>query len=124
MNHTQHYLDALKASNGGISDYRTSKKLNISRATVSLWKNGRTSMSMSQAEKVAEAIGADPDIVILETQLDRCKNPQEAAIWRRIIKRLTSTSIAAIIALLLFSPAPPAQSQPLHRNANDFYYVK
>ncbi|MDR0673517.1 MAG: hypothetical protein LBF93_07640 [Zoogloeaceae bacterium] len=115
MTNTQAYLEALKARNGGISDYRASINLGVTRSTVSLWKSGRTSMSMSQAEKVAEALDLDPDIVILETQLDRCKSPEESAVWKRILKRLSSASAAALAALFLILPTPaPAApaSQP------------
>ncbi|MDR3158357.1 MAG: helix-turn-helix domain-containing protein [Zoogloeaceae bacterium] len=127
MSNTIAYLDALKSSNGGISDYRASQFLGVTRSAVSKWRNGHGSMSMSHAEKVAKAIDADPDIVIIETILDRCKDDEEAAVWKRIIKRLSSTAIPALAALFVLFPSPDASAAPkiqTTETASNLYYVK
>ena len=125
MSHTQHYLDALKAHNGGVSDYRAAQILDVTRAAVSKWRNKTCYMSASTAEKVAEAIGADPDIVILETQLDRCKDPIEHAAWERILKRLSSPAKALITTCFLLSALSPtpAEAAPITQAKEPLIYI-
>lgn len=102
MTNTQSYLDMLKTSNGGISDGKAAKILGVSRSAVSLWRNEKGSMSLSHAEKLAENLGIDPDVVILDTYLDRAKSPDERAFFERILNRIHARSLLSIAALCLF----------------------
>lgn len=131
MTNAQKYLDAVKAHYGGISDYRAAKILEVTKYAVRRWRNGQDSFSPTTAKKVAEELGIDEEIVVIESQLDRCKTPEETAIWQRVLKRLSNGTAAAIL-LIIMSLAPthseaatPTQTAlaPL-QSGNVFYYVK
>jgi len=105
MNNAQKYLTALKAHRGGVSDYRVSKILNVSAQAVSKWRNGQDSFSPATAKKVAEELGIDEEIVVIESQIDRSRSPEEAAIWQRVLRRLGGAA-AAVVAFSVIGLAP------------------
>jgi len=105
MNNAQKYLTELKARKGGVSDYRVSKILNVSAQAVSKWRNGQDSFSPTTAKKVADELGIDEEIVVIESQLDRCKTPEEAEIWQKVLRRLGGAA-AAVVAFTVIGLAP------------------
>lgn len=105
MKNATRYLEAVKARHGGASDYRAAKILGVTTSAVSKWRNGTESFSPTTAKKVAEELGIDEEIVVIESQIDRCKSPEEAAIWQRVLRRLGGAA-AAVVAFSVIGLAP------------------
>ena len=131
MNNAQKYLEAIKARHGGVSDYRAAQILEVTKQAVSRWKNGQDTFSPATAKKVAEELGIDEEIVVIESQIDRCKTPEEAAIWQRVLKRLSNGAAAAMLLIIMGLAPTHSEAATLTQTAlaplqsgNVFYYVK
>ncbi len=74
--------DLLDAVCDGMSDNKTSQKLNISRATFSNYRNGHTTPSDEILDKMIEVSGLDPVQVYMAAYAEKVHNPLVAAAFR------------------------------------------
>lgn len=120
MNTTIEFLDALKASNGGASDYAIAKILGVSHQTVSRYRIGKDFLGDSTAIRVANLLKIDPAYVIACAHAERSKKAEEKAVWLSIMERLGGAAAALVLGLgLSASPAPAQASEP-----ENLHYVK
>lgn len=92
MNTTIQFLNALKARNGGASDYAIAKILGLTHQAVSRYRVGKEFLGDSTAIRVAKLLEIDPSYVVACAHAERCKAEDEKAVW---------TGFAA-----LFTPPP------------------
>lgn len=115
------YLDDLKEKTG--SDYATAKALNISKVSVSLMRK-REQMADETAVKIAEALGIDPDEVLIAAAIARSEGTVKTA-W---INHAKKAGIAASFALALILPRHDAEAAEGKRlslpDTATVYYVK
>lgn len=91
-------LAAYKTACGITSDYEAAKRLGVSPATLSNWRNGRSHAQADLAAKMAEASGMDVLGVLAAIEADRAQNEAVRRVWRRFGK-------AAFLALWVGSLA-------------------
>lgn len=118
---TTRLLDALRASQGGITDYRAGKLLQVSTSTVSKWRVGKGHMSTANVQRACELAGLDvwewnlriaaereqgPDgdiyreaVADLE-RVQRGEDPSPSGLFALLTR---GTRAAAILAALLFA---------------------
>ena len=104
MNTTQKYLTAMKASNGGASDYRAAIILGISHQTVSSYKRGISQMNSETTTKMANVLGLDPAKMYAEVQLESAKSSEARHIWGRILDLTKSAPALALLAFAVMLP--------------------
>lgn len=88
MTTTLELLDALKASNGGASDYAIAKLLGITQQTVSQYRTRGVPMSDSMVIKACELVGIDPVLYVVRSHVERAKCDSEKSIWNDALSRL------------------------------------
>jgi plasmid maintenance system antidote protein VapI len=84
MKTTVDFLDALKAKNGGCSDYRLAQILAVSRAQVSKYRNRRDFLGNEMAFRVADLLQIDRGFVLACAHLERSKSEPEKQVWQGI----------------------------------------
>ena len=77
------------------SDYAAAKKLGVTRATVSKWRNGGT-MDAATVAQIAQELGIDFDAALSEVQLERPISARDRAIWERFRARVPVALLAAL----------------------------
>ncbi len=85
MNKSTEYIDRLKVTYNGASDYKVAQLLDVSHTVVRYWRNGRSSMGVKAAVKCAELLGIDPKTIVLEVHQERSKSPEEKEFWSSLI---------------------------------------
>jgi transcriptional regulator with XRE-family HTH domain len=114
LNTTIGFLDALKALNGGASDYKIAKLLGVTHQTVSKWRIGKDFFGDSTAIRVANMLGIDPKYVVACAHAERAKEPEEKTIWQGIAALCPAPVNHAICIMLSRKPKPaPPQIPPL-----------
>lgn len=118
------WIDRLKAEKGWESDYRVAKELELSRQTVSTYRSKPdATMDDDTSCRVAKALGAAPELIILDQVAERTKSEPARAAIARAIKRLGGAVAGGVFAIGLALPAPaPAAQQP--DEGGSVYYVK
>lgn len=123
MNTTIDFLEALKAKTGLSSDYALAKKLKITRAAVSKYRQKRTTFDDSTALTAAEILEVEPATVLAAVHAERAKTEAEKSAWKSIYERLGGIAASVMVATLLAAPSAPAKAAEGGRFAN-VYYVK
>lgn len=82
MTTTTEFLDLLKASNGGCSDYALAKILGISKQAVSGYRRNKEFFSVELAIKVANLLKIDAGYVVACVNLERSKTDAEKQVWQ------------------------------------------
>jgi len=90
MDTTNVLIDRCKASIGATSDYRLAKVLNISKTTVTHWRNGRSRPDDLMVIRMAGLMRRDPAAVIAELHAERAKCAETRNLWMRIAAQLSS----------------------------------
>jgi len=105
------------------SDNDGALALGVSRATVSLWKQGKNA-EIHYIERMAVDIGDSPEMWSAVVMAERSNSEDEKAAWRRIAQKLATV----VMALCLFvGTALPrdVQAMPQAGNAlHDIHYAK
>jgi transcriptional regulator with XRE-family HTH domain len=84
---TWDYIERVRASNGGCSDYRVAQILGISRQSMSNYKLGQRDGDEELAAKIAIELGLPAPRVIADLRLERAKaegNTMMAEVWEQI----------------------------------------
>lgn len=96
---TLELLDRYKAHHGGITDYRAAKFLNVKSQTVYTWKAGGK-MSDEVGIRIAEELGLDPDLVLLDLHIERERGNVTSPVWRSIRDRLSMAAAPAVVGFV------------------------
>jgi transcriptional regulator with XRE-family HTH domain len=87
---TNRLLDRCKESIGARSDYRLAQVLNLSKTTVTHWRNGRSRPDDLSVIRIAQLMQRDPAAVIAELHAERAKCDETRNLWLRIAAQLSS----------------------------------
>ena len=124
------WIDRLKKAKGWDSDYRVSKELGITRGAMSEIRNGRThTLGEDTSIKVAEVLGEQPEIVLLDQLMERSKSTQARSALQRVLQGLGGVAASLLVACgLIGSPAPShastaSISSPLYIMSNRWRYI-
>lgn len=103
------WIDRVKKARGWESDYRVAKELPISHPTISRYRNKpESTMDDETAVKVAAALGAEPELIILDQVAERTKSEPARAAIARALKRLGGVAAGVVLAAGLTAPPPAA----------------
>lgn len=105
------WIDRVKTAHHWESDYRVSKELGLSRNTISNYRAGRSdTMDDDTAVKVATALGAAPELVLIDQAVERSKSEAARTALGAALRRLggvaASVAMAAGIGVSVGSPSP------------------
>jgi|GEM_PF-1033204 len=110
-------LDKIKEKNGLKSDYKLALFLGIGEGNLANYRHGRSLPDERACEKIAAALGVDPDLLILQVSATRARSPEIRSTWMRIAQRLQSGAVhvAVLIGLAVvgFTSAPNAEAAAL-----------
>jgi len=101
MRQMSQIIDDAKAAGTITSDGDLARKLDVTRATVSVWRNGRSAPSEDQAAALADLLGR-PEIMA-EAAATRAKTEKARAMWERVASVLQKCTTFGIFAALGFS---------------------
>lgn len=105
------------------SDNAGALALGVSRATVSLWKQGKNA-EIHYIERMAVDIGDSPEMWSAVVMAERSNSEDEKAAWRRIAQKLATVAMA--LCLFVGTALPrDVQAMPQAGNAlHDIHYAK
>jgi len=86
---TAELLDLAKERQGGVSDYRLAKLLEVEQATMSNYRTGRSQPKNPIAMRLAELCGLDPIDVVAWVNIERSSTPEDREIWNLILSRVS-----------------------------------
>lgn len=107
------YLD--EAIQRGIvkNDAELSRRLDISRATVSKWRSGDRAPDDDEAVALAQLLGKPDGELLAECAAARAKNPTTRAAWERLARVASMTMcFTAVIGVALLAAPSPANAAP------------
>ena len=99
MQTTLEFIDALKARHGLDSDYAIAKLLDITRASLSSYRTGKTHFSDDVAIRVAELLELDAGYVMACIASERARSPQVKAQWKHTAEMLYGIAATVTIAI-------------------------
>ena len=100
MSNTIALLDKAKDLCEPATDYRLSKRLGISHATVSRCRNRGGTLDNRAVRELALFLGQPFEDVLALIELDRAKTPKARAYWERVAPRLGAPLVVALVAAL------------------------
>jgi hypothetical protein len=112
MTRTVEFLDAVKSRHHVGSDYALRTLLQVSKQTISRYRNGEDYLGDIPAARVAELLEIDPGYVVACAHAERAKKPEEKAIWQHIMQKLGGAAALVLIGLGGLSAPSPAQASP------------
>lgn len=80
MSVTRELLDALKATNGGLSDYRVAKMIGVGQSTMTKYNKGELPLSPEKVLLICELTGLDGVDWLLKLYRERAKCDKEKGI--------------------------------------------
>jgi len=104
MNTTLGFIADIKARYNIESDYAAAKLLEVSKMTVSSYRNGKSLFSDEIALKVADLLDLDPAYVVASIHAEREKNLEVKKVWSKLAEKLSVVAgvlIVVSVALLL-----------------------
>ena len=81
MKKTVQLLDDVKAKLGLPSDYAAAKALDVTRSTVSAWRNGKATFDEDSCFRVAEILGLSPFEIITAVNVERARDERHRLMW-------------------------------------------
>jgi hypothetical protein len=113
------------------SDYKLGLCIGIGAASLSNYRLGKTLPDEKAAAKLAAAIDEKPDLLLVEIQAQRVKDPEARAMWANLAKRLQAgvagVQMMAILAIVSIAacalPAWAALYFCLNCVVSSVYYV-
>ncbi len=112
MKTTVEFLDAVKAKNGGISDYALAKVLGVTQQTVSRYRTKKDYLGDAMAIRVAELLEIDSAFVLACSHAERAKGEAEKAAWVAMVEKLGGLAASVVLGVSLFAAPAPAQAAP------------
>ncbi|MGA9853425.1 MAG: hypothetical protein WBR15_10920 [Gammaproteobacteria bacterium] len=100
------------------SDYRLAHILNVTRATTSAWRTGKTQLGDESALKMAELLGEDPQFVLACIHAERAHNAGVRQAWEKIAAGAACALL--ILGFTLFSPPSGA----VNRHETEIYIMR
>ncbi len=104
------------------SDNAGAIALGVSRATVSLWKQGKNA-EIHYVERMAVDIGDSPEMWSAVVMAERSNSADEKAAWSRIAQKLASVAMLVLIAVG-FGATPTAATASGFEKVGNVYYVR
>lgn len=104
------------------SDNAGALALGVSRATVSLWKQGKNA-EIHFVERMAVDIGDSPEMWSAVVMAERSSSEDEKAAWRRIAQKLATVAMALVLAVGFALPRD-AEAMQARNGAQDIHYAK
>lgn len=112
-------LDLAKQASGATSDSDLSRKLGVSRQSVSNWRNSNKFPDTITCATIAGITGVPLAKVLGIVGEARATDQQEKAVWRR----LAATAMTLVIGVGLASPAP-VQAAEKGNSAHGVYIMR
>lgn len=97
---TNQYLNAVKLSRDMKNDAELASRLEITGASISAMRHGKTHMGDSTALKVAELLGIEPYAVLADCHAERNKRTPAGRAWKTAAERLRTEKDDKIRQLL------------------------
>lgn len=110
MRTTIQFLDALKARNGGASDYAIAKIIGCTRSQISKYRTGRDFFGSETAITVANLLEIDAGFVLACCHAERARSERERQEWQGIAA-LFPKSIKALFVLCKVFRVPLSRLQ-------------
>lgn len=104
------YLDELIDQGIVKNDSETARKLNVSRATVSDWRIGRTTPNDEQAVNLASLLRKDPGELLAECGAARAKSPETRRAWERVAARIASYGVTVCALIMVIGHSEDARA--------------
>jgi transcriptional regulator with XRE-family HTH domain len=106
-------LDAVKARHGLASDYKLAQFLGMGDANVRNYRHGRSLPDERAVQKIADALGEPPYILLAEIQAQRAHSDEARGLWERMAEQLKHVrhAVATVmlvmgLAMLFAAPSP------------------
>lgn len=108
------YLDEAIDQGAAKNDSDIARRLKVTRAAVSDWRNGRRAPEDDAAIELAHLLGKPEGEILAECAAARAKNPTTRAAWERIAKMASmTTAYGSIFGVNLLLTHTDANSAPL-----------
>lgn len=104
-------LELLEIAHSRISrptDYRLSRDLGISQATIISWRKGKTKPETLTMARLAAVCGVDPKQALLWLQIERSKTDSERELWESVAQ-------AMAVPCVTIEASSPDESPPSKR---------
>ncbi|MCU0999734.1 DUF3693 domain-containing protein [Stenotrophomonas maltophilia] len=105
------------------SDNAGALALGVSRATVSLWKQGKNA-EIHYIERMAVDIGDSPEMWSAVVMAERSNSEDEKAAWRRIAQKLATVAMALCLFVGATLPHKAQAAVPGFDNAHVVYIMR
>lgn len=90
MSVTRELLDALKATNGGLSDYRVAKIIGVGQSTMTKYNNSERHLSPEKVLFICELIGFDACDWLLKLYRERARCDKEKQVLDTLRTRMSA----------------------------------
>lgn len=124
-------LDQLKEKQKIQSDYKLALYLGVAQGSVQNWRHGRSLPDQKAITRIADELGMDADVLLLEIESQRAGNDFARAAWMRIAHRLQAGAVhvamllcVAIVSIAGYAPNAEATALSVDKSAfRSVYYV-
>jgi len=121
------WIDRVKTSKGIPSDYAVAKAIGLSRSAVSVYrKKPDATLDESTALMVAQTLTIDPAYVLADQAMERARNDQAKASWKRVLATLVgkekaptggASGVLAVTDIIAKRRHPPKRGSGLELGA-------
>lgn len=125
QNTTQELIEALRARQGGATDYRIAKNMGWTPQVVSKYRHGRSQLDNRALLQVASALelsAADVVRYMAQIEAERAHTVEQRATWAELCRqwggRAASLALAVAASLILAKP-DPANAAGRHFHTSD-----
>lgn len=125
MNTVEYLNEAMKATESK-TDYQLAKNLEISKARISDYRNGKQRPDEYACMRIATALNLDPAIVIADIAIEWEKNPKKREWWASFLASATKQTviIMAMVALIYTTISPNVSEAGINKEKNKkTYYI-
>lgn len=90
MSVTRELLDMLKATDGGLSDYRVAKIIGVTQQTMTKYNKEQLSLSPERIISACEFLGKDPYLWLVKLNAERARCTAEKEVWESALTRMAA----------------------------------
>ena len=90
MSVTRNLLDSLKATSGGLSDYRVAKIIGVSQSTMTKYNKDDLPLSAEKVILICKHLETDPYPWLLRMRIERAKCDAEKEVWESALTRMAA----------------------------------